>query len=593
MKNKLIMLLLLLLFLVPVAFAKSGTINLLAVQDQGNGTSKGSVVTMSLVIKEGTGKVFIESFPLTKLDTQITTRTAQQTACEYLTIDCSSYDFFYTLNSSAITVGGPSAGAATAALTVAVLENLKINNSVSMTGTINAGNIIGTVGGLKEKIDAAVGAGMKAVIVPFGESISEENKTETLAEYGTKAGVSIVEVSTLDQAIQILTGKKMKEPARNFSIGWVYNSTMSTIAQKMCNVSTDVMVNLLRRNFNTGNVLDNESLGFEEDSDNLTKKAEDAVKNGEYYSAASYCYGALLRNLQIYFIEQNLTEKQMNRTAENVSSEIKGYEKSVSKWNFDTITNLESYIIVKSRLYEARKNLEDFYDANNSDNKILALASAAARFQSAKSWSEFYGKPGAKIETDNFTLMESCRQKLSEAEERYQYVNLYLPNFMTGSRQELDDAMGMYNSGDYVMCLFTAAKAKSDIDSVSSSIGVDEKSIGLLIDRRLKVAKNVIAEENAKGIFPILGYSYYEYAINLNRNNDSETKANVLIYTGYALELSNLDMYFGKEPFRIQVNLPNLRYLLIFFAGFVIGVLVYDLVAKARKKKKSHTNFKH
>ena len=585
MKNKLIMLLLALLFLVPVALAKSGSINLLAVQDAGNNTFKGSVVTMTLEIKPGAGRVFIESFPLTKIDTQITTRTAEQIACEYLDADCSGYDFFYTLNSSAVTVGGPSAGAATAALTVAVLENAKINDSVSITGTINAGNLIGTVGGLKEKIKAASDAGIKIVIVPFGEQISEGNKTKSLSDYSKELNISIVEASTLDDALQVLTGKKRKEPERNFSISPVYISTMSSIAQKMCNKSTQIMVDLLQENFNTGNVLDNKSLGLEQDSNNLTEKAAEAVRNGNYYSAASYCYGSSLRNIQIAIIEKNLTQNQMNKTAGNLSKEIDAYEKSADKWNLSTITNLESYIIVKSRLYEARKNLKEFYEANSTDETVLALASAIARFSSAKSWAEFYSRNGVQIEIDKGALMNSCKQKISEAEERYQYVNLYLPDLMPGSRDEIDEAMSNYKSGNYVMCLFLSAKAKADIDSVASSMGVEQSGIDLLINQRLKVARNVIAEQNAKGIFPILGYSYYEYAINLNKNNDTATKATALIYTGYALELSNLDIYFQKQEFRIKINAENLKYALVFLAGLVAGVFVYDFLSKSRGQR--------
>lgn len=582
--NKKIIFVFILFFSIPIVFAQSGSIKLLAVQEAENNTYKGSVVSMNLNIVPGTGKVFIESFPLTKIDTQITTRTAKQIACDYLRTDCNNYDFFYTINSSAVTVGGPSAGAATAALTIAVLENEKINDSVAVTGTINAGNIVGTVGGLKEKISAASDAGVKVVVVPFGEYISEGNITESVVEYGKKLNVSVIEVSTLDDVLEVLTGKKRKEPERNFSISSVYSSTMKEIAQKMCNKSTQIMVDLLHENFNKGKVLSNESVELEQESNNLTAKAIKSMEKGEYYSAASYCYGASLKNIQIAIIEKNLTETQINKTAENVSKEIDAYEKSVDRWNLSTITNLESYIIVKSRIYEARKNLEDFYKAKNKKERIAALATAITRLSSAKLWAEFYGKDGKLIEIDRTSLMNSCRQRISEAEEHYQYVDIYFPNLMPEARAELDDAMLNYKSGNYIMCLFLSAKAKADIDSVSASIGVEPEGIDLLINQRLKVAKNVIAEQNARRIFPVLGYSYYEYAVDLSRSN--ETKITALIYTGYALELSNLEIYFRKEHLAIKINAEKLKYPLIFFAGFVAGVWVYDIIVKLRKRPK-------
>ena len=51
---------------------------LLAVQDN-DGTYTGSDADLFLELKEGSGRVFLETFPLTKMDTQISTRFANST----------------------------------------------------------------------------------------------------------------------------------------------------------------------------------------------------------------------------------------------------------------------------------------------------------------------------------------------------------------------------------------------------------------------------------------------------------------------------------------------------------------------------------
>src|SRR3989338_7341192 len=81
----------LVLILMPAAMAKSGSIKLLAVTNTGEELI-GSVADMELEIKEGTGRVFIDSLPLSRLDTQISTRFAKEVACNFLERDFSRYN---------------------------------------------------------------------------------------------------------------------------------------------------------------------------------------------------------------------------------------------------------------------------------------------------------------------------------------------------------------------------------------------------------------------------------------------------------------------------------------------------------------------
>src|SRR3989338_9861291 len=91
-------------------------LKLLAVQEEGDKFS-GSDADLYLELKEGTGRVFLDTYPLTKMDTQISTRFAKEIACYQYDLPCDYYDFIYTIKASSNIIGGPSAGAAISALT--------------------------------------------------------------------------------------------------------------------------------------------------------------------------------------------------------------------------------------------------------------------------------------------------------------------------------------------------------------------------------------------------------------------------------------------------------------------------------------------
>src|SRR3989338_2269107 len=139
-KMLVISLLILALILLPNVIAKSGHMKLLAVKETESGM-EGGVADLYLDIKPGSGIVFLETYPLTKTDTQMSTRFAKAMACNITNKDCSNYDFFYTITADSSIIAGPSAGASIAVLTVAMLENFNLNENYAITGTINSGGL--------------------------------------------------------------------------------------------------------------------------------------------------------------------------------------------------------------------------------------------------------------------------------------------------------------------------------------------------------------------------------------------------------------------------------------------------------------------
>jgi ATP-dependent Lon protease len=92
---------------------------------------------------------------------------------------------------------GPSAGIGLATAIVSVMTGIPVRNDVAMTGEITLRGRVLPIGGLKEKLLAALRGGIKTVLIP------EENVRD-LAEIPdiVKEGMEIVPVSRMDQVIE-------------------------------------------------------------------------------------------------------------------------------------------------------------------------------------------------------------------------------------------------------------------------------------------------------------------------------------------------------------------------------------------------------
>jgi ATP-dependent Lon protease len=92
---------------------------------------------------------------------------------------------------------GPSAGVAMATSIISVLTGIPVRRDVAMTGEVTLRGRVLPIGGLKEKLLAALRAGITTVIIP------QENEKD-LAEIpdNVKAGLKIIPVSTVTEALK-------------------------------------------------------------------------------------------------------------------------------------------------------------------------------------------------------------------------------------------------------------------------------------------------------------------------------------------------------------------------------------------------------
>jgi ATP-dependent Lon protease len=92
---------------------------------------------------------------------------------------------------------GPSAGVAMATAIVSVMTGIPVRKDVAMTGEITLRGRVLPIGGLKEKLLAALRGGMKRVLIP-------EDNVKDLADIpdNVKSGMEIIPVARMDEVIK-------------------------------------------------------------------------------------------------------------------------------------------------------------------------------------------------------------------------------------------------------------------------------------------------------------------------------------------------------------------------------------------------------
>lgn len=552
------------------AYNKEGTIKILAVNEDPI-NSKGLIAELQLEIHEGTGRVFLDTYPLTKVATQISLRFAKQIACSEYDIQCDSYDFFYTIKATPSMVGGPSAGAAASVLTVAMLKELKIDESSAITGTINSGGIIGLVGGVTEKSQAAEQTGIKKILLPVGTNINETQIKK----------LKIIEVATLKQAVAIMTNTKEPENNANILPNEEYEKIMSEIGKRLCERSDQLLTQIKMNNATTITKETTEKTPRFEAGENLTKIGKRLLEEKEGYSAASYCFRANVNLNAIYSGTKNATTGMLADKIATLKNEIKELEQKTNNKPLKTLADIQAYISVKERIEEAKNSLTEITASTNNAEGMIKASYVEERIESAKAWMSFFGADGKSLTVNNERLKATCLSKIAEAEERLAYSETIVPlSLTTETRKDLTEAYKNRNQQDDAQCLFNAIKAKSESDLIIGAFGGDENSTKKLLEAKTEVAKQAIVNAQKRGFFPIIAYSYYEYATTLSKE---EEQGFGFLFLEYSLELASIDNYFSKEAILASnEKIKTPKETATFAKGMIAGALLIGIILVGR-----------
>ena len=109
------------------------------------------------------------------------------------------------------------------------------------------------------------------------------------------------------------------------------------------------------------------------------------------------------------------------------------------------------------------------------------------------------------------------------------------------------------------------------------------------MDAKIAALEKLIGRTIAKRAFPLLGFSYYEYAQSLREHDPFSA----LLYSDYALELSNLDIYFDEGntaatiPSDGSFTSSSGTFLFGFGAGFAVAFLLMILLFRGQVSSSS------
>lgn len=131
-------------------------------------SEEGTLMNISVEIQSGKGRVLVQTTPLMGVVFQDAANTAVSVAEEKTGKSLSSSDAIFSINANDQVPGvdGPSAGALMSLLTISAINNNKLNDSITLTGTIDNEGNIGAIGGVLEKAQAAKAGGKTLFLIP-------------------------------------------------------------------------------------------------------------------------------------------------------------------------------------------------------------------------------------------------------------------------------------------------------------------------------------------------------------------------------------------------------------------------------------------
>ncbi|MEM2340280.1 MAG: S16 family serine protease [Candidatus Bathyarchaeia archaeon] len=132
---------------------------------------EGVVMHIDVELKQGEGRILINTQPRIGIDLQTSARTAVLVAENLTGRPLSATDVILTVRGKeeVEVVDGPSAGAAITVAIMAAIRGQALRGGVFMTGTINPDGRVGMVGGVPEKALAAAKEGAELFLVPRGQ----------------------------------------------------------------------------------------------------------------------------------------------------------------------------------------------------------------------------------------------------------------------------------------------------------------------------------------------------------------------------------------------------------------------------------------
>jgi uncharacterized protein len=588
---------------------------ILGVREVG-GRSEGISADLYIELDDGSGRVFLDTMPLTEIDTQASARLAAEVTCDILNgtstgVNCNEIDFMYTVRSDYTMVGGPSAGAAMTVATMASVLNKSVASNVMITGTINPDGTIGPVGGLIEKVDAAKNAGADLVLVPEGQIMTytsiEGSFISILVNLSTYAseqwGMEVIEIRDVEDAFKYMTGFEIvRESVSSTQVATAeYQKVMQMMAEDLQDIANQKLDETQQKlsgstiGFGYSEVI----TGILSSQENELQQVDDLIWSGSYYSAASYAVNAMrsidyANKLISYYTSTNarsFVRDQLDQISANIT---KTEQDILAITDVDNIYDIEVIMVSIDRIRAADELLDSALNSSLQENfeSALDLASFAnVRRITAEKWADvanyFTGDENITFNISNIKYL--AQRRIEEARTSTTYASTIVPtsSFLTQADDLLDSAETSFLEEKYVAALFTALESRALANLAMETRGMDTDEVVAKIDGSEEDALNAIADAEELGLLPILAISYLEYGKTFEETNP----VSAVVFLGYSKEFAKVSydivssmsgtysllpeaqLFINPATFYVTTDSGINTYLIV-TAGFLLGIVI-------------------
>ena len=584
--------------LVPAAMVEMSApvvVRAAAVAETEGGGFVGSTATITITsATNGSGHVFLDTFPLTEVDMQGSARLAARVASQMAGKDLHAYDFFFVVRSGAQQIGGPSAGAAMTVGAIATLNGWTVRDDVLMTGTINPDGTVGPVGGVPEKAAAAAQAGVVRFLFPAGQEVSAlgDARIVDLAEYcAQELGIECIPVADVIDAVGLMTDHVIERPpVRGDVTGADYLARLEPLGADLVRDAEALLVEaeaaLAAAPEGPTRTSLQESLGV---SRGTLERARSAVANRTYYTAASLSFQA---SIEFHFVreasEYLAADEPTAAHAESLAGAREAVDRARLRIESERVRDTSSFETVgaaqlrlmeaETRLADAQRRAAQPMGVPDLFEALRQAAWAAERAETATWWLGLGDGFPRGEPVDAAALEEIARDTITTSREEIAYVEaVFASAGASGAlgqpRRLLDDADDAMQRGFYAAAMLSAIEA-----SVRASVALEIASFGGNVPAtRFDVAEanaaRAIQGARARGVESLLAQSAFEFGQSLDDPQDRLVFLGVARVTG---NLAGLPGLFGEAQApesRFQGLAPTPRVAVAYVAvAFAVGI---------------------
>jgi len=487
-----------------VVFEKSVTVHALAVSG-----GSGEVINIDVImLHPGDGRVYVAASPLPYGPEGALFITSSQLAMYIAStiagVNPDNYTFLIRPESTLVMIGGPSASGYITCAMYALLTNSTFRNNVTMTGMILPGGIIGPVGGVPLKIKAAAERGFRIILIPAFNYLM-------LSPGSIPRNVKVIPVIDVYHAIQYFTGRKILYT----------NITLSDIRKiKIFKTITRFIWKLIYARFNSTVKLDTIPDSERREIINLYNEAVKLAHEGDYYSAASTLYKALIEYYRAY-ISVKVSElglQYLYTVRDEVRNMLKDVESRLSRYNALNPISVDLIVGIYDRIEQARDLLSHLTDSllsGDINSAVNYAAEALARTETLYDWLKVLEQVHASLIISPEAIARLSKLYIEFLKSVMGYSELIQTYGLESIAEKIGNLEELYREGHYLKALSLSFIYSSELtsDIVYYFVTQTGATTGLL--DYVKPLRQVILSElwylSRRNLTSLFAYMYLEY----------------------------------------------------------------------------------